>query len=76
MNGQKNDETKGGNGAALSHSMERSERRLMAGGLNRSRGRGYDPTLEVKVRPVTRFMLANEAILRIPTIVIKDFGGS
>src|SRR3954465_10731284 len=35
---------------------------FLAGGLNRSRGRSYDPTLEVKVKPVARFMLANEAI--------------
>ncbi|MGF7137417.1 hypothetical protein P3T40_008930, partial [Paraburkholderia sp. EB58] len=34
----------------------------MAEGLNRSRGRGSDPTLEVKVKPVTRFMLKSEAI--------------
>jgi len=30
------------------------ERRVVAGGLNRSRGRGYGLTLEVRERPVTR----------------------
>ncbi|WP_216674451.1 hypothetical protein, partial [Paraburkholderia madseniana] len=38
------------------------ERLLRVEERNRSRGRGCDPTLEVKVKPVTRFMLANEAI--------------
>ena len=31
------------------------EWRFLGGGLNRSRGRGYGPTLEVRERPVTRF---------------------
>ncbi|SOE87171.1 hypothetical protein SAMN05446935_7738 [Burkholderia sp. YR290] len=34
--------------------LESDDRRFLSDGLNRSRGRGYGLTLEVRERPVTR----------------------